>query len=123
MKKLLTFPTIIRLGLACVFLANSLAAFLIPSDFQSLVAGSFVAGLLPISVATFVTCVGFNDLIVAFLLLSGWCTSRVATYAALWITAVSFVIGLSTLDSSLDVLEHLAFIAMALSLAMRGRGE
>lgn len=123
MKKFLTFPTVIRVGLACVFLANSLAAFLIPGDFQDLVSGSFVAGLLPISVAAFVTCVGFNDLIVALLLLSGWRTSRVATYAALWITGVSFVIGLSSIDRSLDVLEHLAFIAMAVSLAMRGRGE
>jgi hypothetical protein len=119
MKRFLTFPFIIRIGLACVFLANSLTAFLAPSEFQDLISGSFVAGLLPISVASFVTVVGLNDLTVALLLLSGWRTSRVATYATAWITGVVLVIGVI----SLDALEHLGFIAMAISLATRGKTE
>jgi len=114
-KKFLTFPAIIRIGLACVFLANSLTAFLTPSEFRDLVSNSFIAGVLPISVASFVTLVGFNDLTVAILLFSGWRTSRVATYAAAWITGVVFVIGVV----SLDALEHLGFISMAISLAIK----
>ncbi len=119
MKKFLTFPVIIRIGLACVFLANSLTAFFSPSEFQDLVSNSFVAGLLPISVASFVTFVGFNDLTVALLLLIGWRTSRVAVYATMWLTGVIATIGVF----SLDALEHLGFIAMSLSLAMRGKTE
>jgi hypothetical protein len=119
MNKFLTFPVIVRIGLACVFLANSLTAFLTPSEFQDLVSNSFIAGLLPISIASFVTFVGFNDLTVAILLFLGWRTSRVAVYATAWITGVVFVIGVVTLDA----LEHLGFIAMAISLAMRRKAE
>ena len=67
MKNLFTFPFIIRIGLACVFLANSLMAFLAPSEFQELVSNSAVVSLLPVSVATFVTFIGFSDGIVALL--------------------------------------------------------
>lgn len=119
MKRFLTFPFLIRIGLACVFLANSLTAFLTPSEFQDLVSNSFVAGLLPISVASLVTFIGFNDLIVSLLLFSGWRTNRVATYATAWITGVVFVIGAFTLDA----LEHLGFIAMALALSARREVE
>jgi hypothetical protein len=52
-------------------------------------------------------------------LLSGWKTSRVATYATAWITAVVIVIGVNTLDA----LEHLGFISMALSLALRRKND
>ncbi|MHB8710062.1 MAG: hypothetical protein ACYC6X_00730 [Minisyncoccota bacterium] len=119
MKKLLTFPVLIRAGLACVFLANSLTAFLAPGEFQDLVSHSFVAGLLPISVASFVTFIGFNDLTVAILLFLGWRTSRVAVYATAWLTGVVFVIGVFTFDA----LEHLGFIAMAIALAARRGAE
>ncbi len=119
MKKFLTFPVLIRIGLACVFLANSLIAFLAPSEFQDLVSGSFVANLLPVSVATFVMFIGVNDLVVAILLFLGWRTSRVAVYATAWLTGVTVVIGVF----SLDALEHLGFIAMALALAARRGAE
>src|SRR5438094_966173 len=117
MKNFLTFPFLIRVGLACVFLANSLTAFLSPSEFQDLVSNSFVAGLLPISVAAFVTFVGFSDGIVALLLFSGWRTSRVAVYATVWLIGVILTIGVI----SLDALEHLGFLAMAVALATRRR--
>jgi hypothetical protein len=126
MKKYLTFPNIIRLGLVCVFLTNSLTAFYLPSEFIDLVSGSFAAGILSsinVSVSTFVTFVGFNDMTVAILLLLGWRTSRVATYAVAWFIGVICVIGVASFESSLDVLEHLAFVAMALSLSVRGRSE
>lgn len=119
MNKFLTFPFLIRIGLACVFLANSLTAFLMPGEFQDLISNSFVAGLLPMSVASFVTFIGFNDLAVAALLFLGWRTSRVAAYAAAWLTGVVFIIGAFTLDA----LEHLGFIAMALTLAARRRAD
>ncbi|MFM2331152.1 MAG: hypothetical protein RLZZ26_659 [Candidatus Parcubacteria bacterium] len=122
MKKLFTFPVIVRFGLACVFLANSLTAFFSPSEFSDLISGSFVAGILSsigLSVSAFITFVGCNDLTVSLLLLSGWKTSRVATYATAWITTVVIVIGVNTLDA----LEHLGFISMALSLALRGKRD
>lgn len=116
MRKFLTFPFLIRIGLACVFLANSLTAFFDPGEFQDLVSGSFVAGLLPISVASFVTGIGFNDLAVAVLLFCGWRTSYVATYATAWLTGVIVVIG----ALSLDALEHLGFLSMSIALAKLG---
>ena len=119
MKKYFTFPSIVRIGLACVFLANSLTAFLEPSEFQDLISGSFLAGLLPMSVATFVTCIGFHDLLIAVLLFVGWRTSRVAAYASLWLTGVIVIIGVATLDA----LEHLGFLSMSLALAMRGKND
>ncbi len=115
-KRFLTAPSIIRVGLGCVFLANSLTAFFAPGEFQDLVSGSFVAGLLPIPVASFVTCVGFNDLTVAILLFFGWRTRYVALYATGWLASVIAVIGVF----SLDALEHLGFLAMSLALLMRG---
>lgn len=113
----LTFSRIIRFGLACVFLANAVMAFASPGEFQNLVANSFLAGFLPISITSFVTLIGLNDLTVAILLLIGWRTSRVAAYATVWITAVVFVIGAFTLDA----LEHLGFISMAYALARYSR--
>lgn len=117
MKDTVPFAAIIRFGLACVFLANSVTALFSPSEFQNLVSNSFLAGFLPVSVATFVTLIGLNDLTVALLLFAGWRTSRVATYATLWITGVVFVIGAFTLDA----LEHLGFISMAYALARYSR--
>ena len=119
MQKYLTFPIVIRIGLACAFLANSLTAFLAPAEFQELISASFVSGLLPVSVATFVTFIGLNDLTVAALLVSGWRTKEVALYATLWLLGVIVVIGVV----SFDALEHLAFLAMSLSLVMRGNSR
>ncbi len=109
----MTFPVLIRVGLACVFLANSLVAFLEPTEFQDLVSGSFLASILPISVATFVMCIAINDFLVAILLFLGWRTSRVALWAAAWMVGVILVIGVF----SLDALEHIGFLFMALALA------
>jgi hypothetical protein len=117
MKKYLTFPFVIRIGVACVFLANSLTAFIEPSEFQDLVSGSFAAGILgalSISVASFVNFIGVNDLVVAILLFIGWRTSGVAKYATAWMVGVILVIG----AVSLDALEHLGFLAMTLALAL-----
>jgi hypothetical protein len=119
MRKYLKFPFLIRFGLACVFLANSLTAFFAPSEFQELVSNSVVSGLLPISVASFVACIGLNDLIVALLLFSGWRTSRVAMYATAWLAGVVVVIGVV----SLDALEHVGFLTMSIALSLRRESE
>lgn len=116
MKKYLVFPDIIRVGLALVFLANSLMAIFAPGEFQDLISNSFLAGVLPVSVAAFVAFIGISDFIVAVLLISGWRTSRVAAYASVWLVGVISVIGVF----SLDALEHLGFFAMAVALSMRG---
>ena len=117
MKNFFTLSLILRVGLACVFFVNSYSAFVDPSEFIDLISGSFVAGLLPVSVASFITLVGFNDLIVGLLLLSGWRLTLVATYATLWVSGVTLVIGYATLDG----IEHLGYIASALVLAIRKR--
>lgn len=119
MRSYVTFPFLIRVGLACVFLANSLTAFFAPAEFQDLISNSFIAAFLPVSVATFVTCIGVNDFTVATLLFLGWNTSRVAMYATAWLVGVILVIGVI----SFDALEHLGFIAMAVVLANRRRAE
>jgi uncharacterized membrane protein YphA (DoxX/SURF4 family) len=123
MKKYLTYPFLIRIGLACVFLANSLSAFSSPGEFQDMVSGSLLGGILPFSVATFVILIGFNDLLVSLLLFIGWRTKWVATWAVIWIVGVTLVIGASTLENALDVVEHLAFIFMALALVANNKTE
>ena len=119
MKRSLTFPFLIRIGLACVFLANSLTAFFAPSEFQDLVSNSFVLNIVPVSAATFVAFIGVNDLIVAILLFLGWRTSCVAKYATAWMIGVIAVIGVI----SLDALEHLGFLSMTVALAVHRSPE
>ncbi len=115
MKKFLTLSLILRVGLACVFLTNSITAFTDPAEFIDLLSGSVVTGLLPVSVPAFITFVGYHDLLIAVLLLAGWQTTLVAIYATLWITSVTCIIGFITLDG----LEHIGYISSALALALR----
>ncbi len=119
MKKLLSHSFLLRLGLACAFLANSLTAFLSPDEFRDLVSGSFIAHLLPVSVAAFVVFIGINDLIVAILLLIGWKVSRVAIWASLWIIGVIIVGGVM----SFDALEHIAYLSLAVAIALHMGSE
>ena len=115
MNKILSHSFILRFGLACAFLANSLTAFLEPDEFNDLVSGSFLAKILPVSVATFVTFIAFNDLIVAILLLVGWKSSKVAIWASIWIIGVIILGGVM----SLDAIEHLAFLSLAVAIALK----
>ncbi|MDD4989203.1 MAG: hypothetical protein PHV42_02155 [Candidatus Pacebacteria bacterium] len=114
MKKLLTHSFLLRLGLACAFLANSLTAFLSPDDFKDAVSGSFVLKIIPVSAAAFVTFIGISDGIVAILLVLGKKVSWVALYASLWIVGVILVTGVMTFDA----LEHVAFLSLAVAIAM-----
>ncbi|MCX6753026.1 MAG: hypothetical protein NTW62_01605 [Candidatus Nomurabacteria bacterium] len=114
MNKLLSHSFLLRLGLACVFLAQSLTAFLAPDEFRELVSNSFVAKFLPVSVAAFVLFIGINDFVVATLLMIGWKVSKVAIWATIWIIGVMFVCGIF----SLDALEHVAFLSLAVAIAL-----
>ncbi len=119
MNKFLSRSSILRFGLACAFLASSITAFIDPGEFNDLVSGSFLAKALPVSVAAFVTFIGINDLIVALLLFIGWQSRKVAIWAGIWIIGVIFILGVT----SLDALEHLAFLAMALAIVLPNSGE
>ncbi len=113
MKKFFSHSFLLRLGLACAFLENSLAAFFSPDEFKELVSGSFLMKILPVSVDTFVTIIGVNDLLVAVLLLIGWKSSKVAIWAGIWIIGVILVLGIS-----LDSLGHIAFLSLAVAIAL-----
>ncbi len=102
---------VIRIGLALVFLANSLTAFFAPDEFRELVGASFISSLLPISAVTLVLIISINDLLVAILLVSNKLQKYVPLWAMLWLIGVMVVIG-----EPLDVLEHLGFFSMALFL-------
>ncbi|QQG38262.1 MAG: hypothetical protein HYS26_01795 [Candidatus Kaiserbacteria bacterium] len=117
MKKLLSVPpmTLIRIGLALVFLANSITAFVYPSEFIELIEASFVAGILGlvgVSPALFVVGIGFNDAIVAALLFLNRGRVIASVWASLWLVAVLLVRG-----EPLEILEESGFLLMALALA------
>lgn len=116
MKKYLTYPYLIRFGLALVFLANSLTAFFAPPEFIELIENSFVANLLPVSVETFVVFIGLNDALVALLLFLGIGTRRMAIWAILWLLGVMVVRG-----EPLEILEEVGFLFMAIALAVNKR--
>lgn len=114
MNKLLKYNFLVRFGLGIVFLANALTAFFAPAEFIELIKSSFVGNILPISPETFVPIViGFNDSIVAALLITGIATRRVALWATLWLVGVMVVIG-----NPLDVLEHSGLLFMTLALVL-----
>lgn len=113
MKKYLIYPNIIRIGLALVFLANSLTAFFAPSEFVELIEKSFLVNLLPVSADMLVTFIGINDAIVAFLLFWGLGVSYTAIWATLWLLGAMAIRG-----EPLEILEEAGFLFMALSLAV-----
>lgn len=112
MKKFLSFKNLIRIGLALVFLANSLTAFFSPGEFTELLEESFLANLLPVNTGMFATLIGLNDALVAALLLLGVKTRWVAAWAALWIVGVMVV----RLSAPLEVLEEAGVLFMAAAL-------
>lgn len=103
--------TLIRIGLALVFLANSLIAFFSPSEFIELIEKSFVINLLPVSAAVFVIGIGINDALVAALLLLKPKWRFIPMWAALWLVGVLIVRA-----APLEILEESGFLFMALAL-------
>lgn len=109
---------IIRIGLGLVFLANSYTAFVSPDELYELIHESFLPGLLPISVDSFVKFIGISDGTVGILLLSGARLKYVATYATLWIMGAMAVIGLKETG---DFLEHFGGLSMAIYIFLNNR--
>lgn len=107
---------LIRIGLALVFLANSLTAFFAPSEFIELIEKSFLINILPISPALFAVIIGINDALVAILLLFNFGKRWIPIWAALWIIGVMAVKGVS-----LETLEESGFLFMALALTINNQ--
>lgn len=114
MNKFLNYNFLIHSGLGIIFLANALVAFFAPAEFIELLESSFVANLLPISPEIFVgVVIGFNDLIVGLLLISGFATRRVAVWTTVWLIGIMVVSG-----SPLDILEHFGLLFMSVALVL-----
>lgn len=81
---------LIRLGLACIFLSNSLGAFYDTSSYMDLMRtsfmGRFIADLRP-----WVEFIKFNDLILGLLILSGYRQPYVWAWAGLWLIVASLI--------------------------------
>lgn len=107
---------VMRVGLACVFLANGLTAFLEPQEFMDLLGGSFVPSLVPLSVATLVLLVGIHDTLMSLLLVVPKYQKYVFAWAMIWLIGVMIVVA-----EPLDILEHLGFFALALALWLSTR--
>ncbi len=108
---------ILRIGLGCAFLANSLQAFLAPDEFIKLLNSSFMIHILPVGAGTFVHIIAFSDGQVCVLLVLGVFTEYVAVYAGMWLIGVMSVFGIHDYG---DVLEHIAFFSIAAYLMMNG---
>ncbi len=118
MKTLRDYESLIlRIGIACAFLANSLQAFLAPDEFVKLLNGSFVIHFLPVSAVTFVHFIGFSDGMISLLMILGVYTEYVAVYAGLWLIGVMFTLGIHDYG---DILEHIAFFSIAVYLMLNG---
>lgn len=108
---------ILRVGLGCAFLANSLQAFFSPDEFIKMLNDSFVMHLLPVGAGTFVHFIAFSDGLVFVLLLLGIYTEYIAAYAGLWLIGVMSTIGIHDYG---DILEHIAFFSIAVYLMLNG---
>ncbi len=107
---------IIRVGLALVFLANGLNAFLAPQEFRELLETSFVSHWLPLSIPAFVIIIGINDLSLALLILLNKYQKYVQVWVMLWLVGVMIVI-----KNIFGILEHLGFFSMALALRLSAK--
>lgn len=111
---------ILRIGLACVFLANALVAWFSPDEFQGLVEGSFLVKILPmVSSSAFVTLILINDGLLSLIFLFNPKFIKYALlWASVWIVAVMLVVW-----DPLDGLEHLGFLAMSIALFLELRHQ
>ena len=101
---------LLRVGLAAVFLTNSITAAMSSPEFSDLISGSFVGKIIPAAIMLKVIMI--NDGLVALLLL--FCTKWlrvVSIWAALWVLGVLIVIA-----EPLAILEESSYIFMALAI-------
>ncbi len=103
--------TVLRIGLAAVFLANGLTAFFMPEEFSDLLSGSFVSLLIPLPIATMVFLIGVHDTLMCILMLCNVAKKYVFGWAIIWLIGVMIVIA-----EPLDILEHVGFLTMAIAL-------
>jgi len=110
--------TILRIGLACVFLANALIAYFSPQEFKELIEGSFLVNLFPmISSSLLVTLILINDSLLALIFLFNLKFIKYALiWASIWLVTVILVIW-----EPIDALEHLGFLAMSIALFLELR--
>ena len=103
--------TIIRIGLALVFLANALTAIFTPNEFIELLEGSSIGSALPVSAAVMTKLIAVNDALVAGLLLFGKGWKWLYAWAGLWIIGAMAIIG-----KPIEILEEAGLLAIALAL-------
>lgn len=112
---------ILRISLALTFLANSLKAFLDPSEIHHLVEHSSTFKLFYEKIPAFNQLIGLHDFIIALLLIISFkaVLKFVAVWAVIWI-AVVITVFLSHQSSheNLEALEHAAPLAIAIYLSL-----
>ena len=106
--------TIVRIGLALVFLANGLSAFLAPQEFRELIETSFISHIIPLSTGGFLLVIGVNDILVSLLLLLNKFPKYLIFWAMLWLIGVMAVIA-----KPLGILEELGFFSITLALWLK----
>jgi len=79
-----------RLGLASIFLVNSLTAWLAPNEFAELLKNNFLASAFA-SPEFLVRVIGVNDGLLFLLILFGRWRKTIAIWAALWVITVIYV--------------------------------
>ncbi len=110
-RKLIKPMTLVRIGLAFVFLATSIGAFFSPAELVEVLERSFISTTLQIPVSVFLLVIGINDAIVALLLFSNRGMRIVSIWAAAWFVGV-----FAARAAPLEILEELGYFFMALAL-------
>ncbi len=94
MKKLVVKKTALdfffRLGLASIFLANSLTAWISPNEFVELLKNNLMASALA-NPEFWVRVIGVNDGLLFLLILLGRWRKVIAVWAAIWLITVIYV--------------------------------
>jgi hypothetical protein len=96
-----------RIGLAGIFLANSVTAWVAPDEFRDLLTSNSLLSHIG-HPDLLVKLVGVNDGALALLILSGQFRKLAATWGSLWIMAVIYVTGFWTPD----FIEHFGVLAL-----------
>ncbi|MGB3921796.1 MAG: hypothetical protein WBL19_00735 [Minisyncoccia bacterium] len=101
---------LIQIGLAAVFLANSLTAIFNPEEFIEIIESSFVGVLIPSGISLIIIAVN-DGLMTLLILFSRKWRQFILGWAIIWIAVV-----LIATSKPLEILEELAFLFMALAL-------
>ncbi len=106
---------LLSIGLALIFLANGIGAFVAPENFRMLITHSFLYNRLLEFVPFYIVFIGYNDLALCFLLINRIMPREVAWWATVWILGVITVfLTQGNVDGLLSALEHGAPLGIAL---------